>query len=91
VNLPAAVPTSVWRGQQLGTAEVLKAGSVVATVPLLAEAAVTDPAEPRIVPQPRTTPAQQPAETPWQRALRAATHSMGLFSVRLLGTPVAAQ
>jgi D-alanyl-D-alanine carboxypeptidase (penicillin-binding protein 5/6) len=91
VTLPAAVPTSVWRGQQLGTAEVFQAGSVIATVPLLAEAAVCDPAEVRARPKPAAPPAPTPPTGAWKRAVSAATHSMGLLSLKLLGTAANAQ
>ena len=60
VILPPSVPTSVWRGQQLGTAEVSRSGSVIATVPLLAEAAVCDPAAAR--PMPASKPPVADAE-----------------------------
>jgi len=87
VTLPHAVPGSVWRGQALGVAEVYKAGSVIASVPLLAEAAVTDPdaVHPeRVVKKP---PAEEPAGNVWQQAVRSSTNAMGMLSVRLLGTP----
>ena len=91
MNLPATVPTAVWRGQQLGIAEVRQAGSVIATVPLLAEAAVSDPSEVRVVPKPKPAPVVEPEANPWERVVRAATHSMGLVSVRLLGTSTEAR
>jgi len=90
VILPPAVSTSVWRGQQLGTAEVYRSGSVVATVPLLAEAAVSDPGAVRAVPVPKP-PAAKPAESAWERLTRSATHTMGLLSLRLLSSPVDAR
>ena len=86
VTLPQSVPMSVWRGQQLGTAEVLRSGSVVATIPLLAEAAVKDPAVVRVV-QVQEPPPSQPEGNAWERAMRSATHAMGLISLELMGTP----
>lgn len=85
VTLPQAVPDSVWRGQQLGIAEVYKDGSVIASVPLLAEAAVTDPDAVRPEPVVTAPPAEKPAASIWQRALRSSTNAMGMLSVRLLG------
>jgi D-alanyl-D-alanine carboxypeptidase (penicillin-binding protein 5/6) len=90
VVLPQSIPTSVWRGQQLGTAEVYRAGSVIATIALLAEAAVSDPAAIRAAPVPKP-PAAKPAGTAWQRVVRTGTHAMGLLSLQLLGTPVDAR
>ena len=90
VILPPSVSTSVWRGQQLGTAEVSRSGSVIATVPLLAEAAVSDPTEVRPVPVSRP-PAAAPKGNVLQRMMRASTHAMGLLSLSLLGTPANTQ
>jgi D-alanyl-D-alanine carboxypeptidase (penicillin-binding protein 5/6) len=90
VTLPQSVPSSVWRGQQLGTAEVYKSGSIVATVPLLAEAAVSDPSAVEAPPRPRAA-TEKPAPGLWQGLYRSATRTMGLLSLRLLGTPVSAR
>ncbi len=90
VILPPSVPTAVWRGQQLGTAEVSRSGSVIATVPLLAEAAVCDPAAARPMPASKP-PVAAPKGNALQRMVRASTHAMGLLSVSLLGTPADTQ
>jgi len=85
VSLPPAVPGSVWRGQQLGLAEVYREGSLVATIPLLAEAAVSDPARARVQPV-----AEKPAEEPelgiWERVVRTSTRTMGRVSLWLAGS-----
>jgi D-alanyl-D-alanine carboxypeptidase (penicillin-binding protein 5/6) len=90
VTLPQAVSSSVWRGQQLGTAEVFKSGSIVATVPLLAEAAVSDPALAGVVRPPKAVQ-ERPAVSVWQGLYRSATRTMGLLSLRLLDTPAGTQ
>ena len=90
ITLPQAVSTSVWRGQQLGTAEVYRSGSIVATIPLLAEMAVSDPAAVKPAPTP-PAPAEESTGSAWQRAVRASTRAMGLLSLQLLGTPVKAK
>jgi D-alanyl-D-alanine carboxypeptidase (penicillin-binding protein 5/6) len=90
VTLPQQIPTAVWRGQQLGTAEVYRSGSVIASVPLLAEAAVCDPHAVRESPVQKAVTAVPPAGM-WERATRAATRTMGMLSLRLLGTPLSAK
>jgi hypothetical protein len=90
VTLPQQIPTAVWRGQQLGTAEVYRSGSVIATVPLLAEAAVCDPHAVTETPAQAAVITTPPAGV-WERATRAATRTMGMLSLRLLGTPISAK
>lgn len=85
LTLPQAVPTSVWRGQQLGTAEVYRSGSAVATIALVAESAVCDPAAAAELPEP-ARPVTPEVRSGWDRAMRSATHAMGLLSIRLLGS-----
>jgi D-alanyl-D-alanine carboxypeptidase (penicillin-binding protein 5/6) len=87
VTLPQRVPTSVWRGQQLGLAEVYRFGSVIASAPLFAEAAVSDPNAVSDVPAPRPV-AAQPSGGAWERMKRSATRAAGMLSLRLLGTPL---
>ncbi len=91
LTLPQAVTSSVWRGQQLGCAEVYQKGSIVATVPLLAEAAVSDPSAVRVVKVQAPIAVQPPAEGVWRRGWRAATHGMGMLSLRLLGSSTKAE
>ena len=68
-----------------------RAGSIVATVPLLAEAAVSDPSAARVVKVQTPIAVQPPAEGVWQRGWRAATHGMGMLSLRLLGSSTKAE
>jgi D-alanyl-D-alanine carboxypeptidase (penicillin-binding protein 5/6) len=86
VVLPQTVPTSVWRGQQLGTAEVHQSGSVIATIALLAEAAVEDPAARQLVPV-SEPPTPTPAPSAWERVVRSATNAVGRLSLALFGAP----
>ena len=85
VTLPPAVYASVWRGQQLGLVEVRQAGSIVATIPLLAEAAVSDPAVRRPAPVKKEEPPEPPPGA-WERTVRWLTNAMGTLSLRLSGS-----
>lgn len=85
VTLPPAVYTSVWRGQQLGLVEVRQAGSVVATIPLLAEAAVSDPAVRCPVPVKKEQPTKPPSGA-WERVVRWLTNATGKLSLGLSGS-----
>lgn len=86
VTLPASVPTSVWRGQQLGTVSVMRDGVAVAIIPLLADAAVSAETTPADLPAPAPATTAAPTGNVWERMHRSATHAMGLLVVRLSGT-----
>jgi len=90
VTLPQSVPTSVWRGQQLGVIEVRQAGSIVATVPLLADAAVSDPAAARVAPVAKNV-AEEPAPGLWERIMRSSRRAVGQLSLKFIGAVGEAQ